>query len=281
MLGAVSAPRETVAASPRLTKAGVGSPLLCLPDELWPHIFGGETPVTQLTRLRKVCKSLYRIAGQLMPLVARELHPAHAKDPRVADPLFAEALIAAHQLNVASPYQVMVARDGTIDAPPGNWETKAEEAADDASAASTRKGPTAGATSAAALTSINNGTLTFTSTAAPVSTADTLPSKQKWMIGSLRMLHLLHGRGRPWPFAVCSSCNIGTCARCRKRSNDLTLSPEIWWARAPVSCRLFTVDNKEYSNAILGKDACFCPMCTRYEGESSRCDVRQARGEFD
>ncbi len=253
-VSATTAPAALNALTPS-TDADGGPFLLRMPVELWTHVFDEKIEVTDLTLLRSICKPLRVVAAQLMPHVARRTLPAHAEDPRVADPFFAEALIAAHRLNVASPYQVLVARDGGIEPPrdPAAPKPAAKESRPTTkqSKLMTKKGKPiarpAGSTSSSA---------TSARTDAP-------PSRKDWIIGSRRMLQQLHVRGRAWPFGICQSCKIGACARCLQPSGKLNKLDYVWWYRYPTQREGY----HPYSNAISGNDALFCNPCASAESE--------------
>ncbi len=208
-------------------------PSLRLPAKVWARVLSYELPVLkgsihylQLTRMREICRALREIADDIMPLVARKMYPQHANDPRIDDGLFAEALIASHMLNVASPFQVLVARSGGSEAAHGTWlKQTAEE---------TVKG-------------------------AAANPSEVLPSRKDWIVGSRRMLHDLHAQGRDWPFDLCHECGAGTCNRCHDSSDKLVVKTDAWWYRAPSSLRASSM--QPYSNAIFGSDARFCEVC--------------------
>ncbi len=225
------------------------SPLLSLPLELWIHIFDGKVDLSDLTKLRGICKALWRVADLLMPHVARQMVPMHADDPRTADPFFAEAVIAAHRLNVRTPFEVMIARDGNIRPPPGTWRAPSAEQEVPA-------GKSAAASSTAAALSER----------AAEDEEEALPLRAKWIIGSRRMLHLLYVQGREWMFQVCVRCNLGECVRCQQNVKAPSVLGDAWWSQVPARSDRF----EPFSNAILATDAHFCELCKREEREYTR-----------
>ncbi len=222
------------------------SPLLSLPLELWIHIFDGKVNVNDLLKLRAVCKALWRVSDRLMPHAARQMVPTHADDPRTDDPFFAEAVIAAHRLNVRTPFEVMIARDGSTSPPRGKWDAPA--------ATEKIKAP--------ASISIPSGSAARPQPAGGNRTSE-LPHRANWIIGSRRMLHLMHVQGRTWMFQGCRSCNRGECVRCQQIVEKPSRLRNAWWYQAPKHDRHF----EYYSNAILASDARFCKPCRAVERE--------------
>ncbi len=219
--------------------ADAASAVLRVPIEIWLHIFENNIKLDDLMRLRSTSKTFWVLAERAMPKIAREMHPAHADDPRIQDSFFAEALIAAHRLNVQDPFHIMIARDGSIDPPSGESHVRGGAgAADFADQGPGQVGPTAGVS---------------------------LPSRVNWIIGSRRLLHEIHVKGRAWMFALCSSCKVGTCTRCQEPSN--ALHPlRLWWYRVP---KQVAKKAEPYSNAIYGSDAFACLPCSKDESESA------------
>ncbi len=199
------------------------SALLRTPLEIWLQIYGGKIELADLMQLRSISKTFWLVSERLMPHVARQMNPKHADDSRIDDPFFAEALIAAHRLNVRNPFEVMVARDGSLDPP-------SEEA--HATPPNASSGPSGDA-------------------------SVTLPSRAQWIIGSRRLLHDLHMLGRSWMFRVCESCKIGACSSCRIQSNKIDRPISAWWFKTPERIAV----SKHYSNAIMAYDAQFCARC--------------------
>ncbi len=209
------------------------SAMLRIPIEIWLQILGDKFDFNDLIPLRSASKSLWALAERLTPTFARQLHPAHADDPRISDPFFAEALIAAHRLNVASPFEIMLARDGSI------------AQASSASKVNVGSGGEKGGASA--------------STQVIVS----LPSRADWIIGSRRLLHTAHVQGRQWMFKVCETCKIGTCSQCFKPAGALEPPVLTWWYEPPERVAAST----SFSNAIFASDALFCGGCLSLGGE--------------
>ncbi len=202
---------------------------LSVPLEIWTQIFDGEIQVTDLTLLRSVSKTLWTVADRLMPFVASRAHPEHAHDPRMADSFYAEIVIAAHRLNVHTPLNVLVKRDGSCDTADSQSSGKAKKA----------------------------------SKAKEMQEEEKVPTRAEWIIGSRRVLHTVHANGRPWPFGVCGICKTGECRLCSNKCGKLQPVTDAWWCKESKARAAPT----GWSKAIFGGDAFFCEPCKTKEGE--------------
>ncbi len=221
-----------------LVGADLSSALLRIPLEIWLHIFNGEIMIKDLTHLRSISKTFWAVAERLMPHVAARMHPAHANDPRIQDSFFAEALIAAHRLNVRTAADILVSRSDALEVANGERpENDIDGPADAVKELEHRSGLAAENRSAAAM-----------------------PTRAEWIIGSRRLLHRVQAAGRSWMFGVCASCNMGACGFCHKLKTDLGQYPDRRWAQV-------TKSHGRYSNAIYGTDVRFCLGCKYLTGE--------------
>ncbi len=222
--------------------ADLSSALLQIPLEIWLHIFDDEIKITDLTHLRSISKTFWVVAKRLMPHVAARMHPSHANDPRINDSFFAEALIAAHRLNVQSPLAVLLRRDGSLDSamPDANSLLSTQGHASTASN-SERRADDADAQEGVAH-----------------------PTRSDWIIGSRRTLHLAQVQGHPSQFGICTSCEEGECRLCLKCSNTLQQYVPSQSDRREGTRRA----TSQHSRAIFGSDGRFCTRCLK-AGESS------------
>ncbi len=226
--------------------ADLNSILLRIPLEIWLHIFDGEIQVTDLTHLRSISKTFWAVAEGLMPHVAARMHPSHANDQQINDSFFAEALIAAHRLNVQSPLDTLLRRDSSLDSalPGASWLVSPQ-------------GPSSSAPP--------NADTTVTS--AETKQAATHPTRADWIIGSRRMLHLAEARGRPAKFGICTTCKSGDCRLCLKRSDRLKKIEAGAQGTRPTT----RGSSALFSRAILGEDALFCKECWIKDREYAAC----------
>ncbi len=226
--------------------ADLNSILLRIPLEIWLHIFDGEIQVTDLTHLRSISKTFWAVAEGLIPHVAARMHPSHANDPQINDSFFAEALIAAHRLNVQSPLDTLLRRDGSLDSAiqDANWLGSQQEP-------SSSTAPNADSTV----------------TSAETKRATAHPTRADWIIGSRRMLHLAYAQGRPSKFGICRTCNSGDCRLCLSRSDTLMHFESREGEGRPATRASETL----CSLAILGEDARFCRQCWAKDRECFVC----------
>ncbi len=216
--------------------------------------------------LRGVSHVFRDVANAILPLIARRMLSDRVKDKHIADSLYAEALIAAHKLNVSSPFKILVARDGsdkrfdpkTIDAPQ--------------SSGTTHRSITRGKSKAKghSLKSKQKGKA---KEAPPEQPLVNLPTRAEWMVGSRRMLHTQHVNGRPWPFGLCSTCKKGTCKTCLELETDVSFPEEAWWRTSSGPRKR----SEKYSNAIFAQDAMFCDGCMDEQGERCRDGFEKCR----
>ncbi len=231
--------------------------LLRIPLEIWLHIFEGEIKVTDLTHLRSISKTFWAVAERLMPHVAARLHPSHADDPRINDAFFAEAVIAAHRLNVRSPFEVLVSRGG------------------DTSIASGR--PLAGPNGASAITETSE--LADGSEIVSIAEADAidkLPTRADWIIGSRRMLHTIYASGRGGCSAYAEAAAGEDAAAASVSSRTFTLWPTLGGVGRPrpaqyplCTARLYSAPIRIFASAAnilrvsLSKDVTSANSLTR------------------
>ncbi len=224
--------------------ADLNSILLRIPLEIWLHIFDDKIEVTDLTHLRTINRTFWVVTERLMPHVAARMHPSHANDPQINDSFFAEAVIAAHRLNVQSPLDTLLRRDGSLDSalPDASWLVSQQ--------GQHSSGPKADSTIASP----------------DEKQAAAHPTRADWSIGSRRMLHLAEARGLPAKFGLCTTCKRGDCRVCLRRSGRLK---QVKMHPAMVGRPATGTSLAGFSRAIWGEDAFLCKECWYEHGEST------------
>ncbi len=247
-------PLGVMALPPGPDRAAHGSAvLLSLPPELWHMILEYDVEAEDIISLRLVSRVYRQAADAVLPLVARRMFPEHANDAFIGDSLYAEALLASHRHSTPSPFMVLVARDGSND----TFDGKA--------VAAPQVPPPKISAEAISTQDADKGKGKEKETTDTQTPLTNLPSRAEWMVGSRRVLHTLHVRGRPWPFGLCSTCRRGLCKGCLKLKANISTPTEAWWwvEQNPV------VQANRYSNAIFASDALFCAPCRDIQGQSA------------